>query len=195
MHMTGQTPQRAQRRELKTRGDQRLYGAVDEVREMRPSAGESLHGLGRNRSGRLAPGIDTEVVADLNLVAEQRSLRIVFQRRNMETGMLRQKLYDGSWNVSWPWESTEVGIALEQAQEPQSCLRRITRLPNPTKLIRRGSEKIPNDRFGKRLEELWIGQKREMRIGQRSPFKASHHRRRSHVGPSRRLPAHFAAEV
>ena len=186
MHMTGESPQRAQRGKLKARSDQRLNGAVDEVREMRASAGESLHGLGCNRSRRLVPRVDTEVLTNLNLVAEQRSLRIVFQRRNRETGMLRQKLYDGSRNVSWPWESTEVGIGLEQAQEPQSCLRCVTRLPNPTNLIGRGPEKIPNDRFGQRFEELWIGQKREMRIGQRSPVKAIHHRRCSHGGPSRR---------
>jgi hypothetical protein len=66
--------------------------------------------------------------------------------------MLRQKLYDGSGDFSWPWESTEAGIGLGQAQKPRSCLRCITRLPNPTNLIGRGSEKIPNDRFGKRFE-------------------------------------------
>ena len=91
-----------------------------------------------------AANVRRGLVANLNLVAEQRSLRIVFQRRNRETGMLRQKLYDGSRNVSWPWESTEVGIGLEQAQEPQSCFRCVTRLPNPTKLIGSGSEKVPN---------------------------------------------------
>ena len=49
MRMTGDAPQRAQRRKFKARGDQRLNGAVDEVREMRPPADESLHGLGGNR--------------------------------------------------------------------------------------------------------------------------------------------------
>ncbi len=78
--MTGETAQRAQRRKFKACGDQRLNGAVDEVREMRPPADESLHGLGSNRRRHIAPGGDTEVLANLNLVAEQGSLRIVFQR-------------------------------------------------------------------------------------------------------------------
>jgi hypothetical protein len=41
-------------------------------------------------------------------------------------------------------------------------------------LIGRGFEKITNDRFGQRFEKLWIGQKREMSIGQRSAVKALH---------------------
>jgi hypothetical protein len=61
MHMAGETAQRAQRRKFKARTDQRLNGAVDEVREMRAAANDASHSFGRERRSRLIPRIDTEV--------------------------------------------------------------------------------------------------------------------------------------